>query len=61
MQSEAGKGSGARPFSVDAKTFEDNWDRIFKRHRDIKGTVDNLKEQLYNDKVEKSKNTGTGG
>lgn len=25
----SGKGSTPRPFSVDRKTFEDNWDRIF--------------------------------
>lgn len=25
----SGKGSAPRPFSVDRKTFEDNWDRIF--------------------------------
>lgn len=27
--SDGGKGSKPRPFSVDRKTFEDNWDRIF--------------------------------
>jgi len=55
MQSEAGKGSTARPFSVDAKTFEDNWDRIFKKHEEVKGTVDKLNKQLDNNKVEKLK------
>lgn len=25
----SGKGSSPRPFSVDRKTFEDNWDRVF--------------------------------
>lgn len=25
----SGKGSRPRPFSVDRKTFEENWDRIF--------------------------------
>lgn len=24
------KGSSPRPFSVDRKTFDDNWDQIFK-------------------------------
>jgi len=28
--SDGGKGSAPRPFSVDKKTFDDNWDRIFK-------------------------------
>ena len=27
----AGKGSSPRPYSVDQKTFADNWDRIFKK------------------------------
>ena len=26
------KGSMSRPFSVDRKTFEDNWDKIFKNN-----------------------------
>lgn len=25
----SGKGSAPRPFSVDQKTYQDNWDRIF--------------------------------
>lgn len=27
----AGKGSSARPFSVDQKTFSDNWNKIFEK------------------------------
>ena len=27
----SGKGSRPRPFSVDRKTFESNWDKIFKK------------------------------
>lgn len=27
----SGKGSSPRPFSVDRKTFEENWDNIFKK------------------------------
>jgi len=29
--SDGGKGSNPRPFSVDPKTFESNWDNIFKK------------------------------
>lgn len=45
---DGGKGSRARPFSVDRKTFEDNWDRIFgnsqvrkqvQQNRDLKDTT----------------------
>jgi hypothetical protein len=27
----SGKGSSPRPYSVDLKTFDNNWDRIFKQ------------------------------
>lgn len=27
--SSGGKGSAPRPYSVDQKTFDDNWDKIF--------------------------------
>jgi hypothetical protein len=26
-----GKGSSPRPYSVDQKTFDDNWDKIFNK------------------------------
>ena len=29
--SDGGKGSNPRPFSVDSKTFDNNWDNIFKK------------------------------
>ena len=29
----SGKGSRPRPFSVDRKTFEDNWDKIFGKKK----------------------------
>lgn len=29
--SDGGKGSAPRPLSVDRKTFESNWDMIFKK------------------------------
>ena len=29
--SDGGKGSAPRPFSVDQKTFEDNWNKIFNK------------------------------
>ena len=28
-----GKGSAPRPYSVDSDTFEDNWDKIFKKKK----------------------------
>ena len=32
-QWHGGKGSRARPYSVDSKTFENNWDNIFKKDK----------------------------
>jgi hypothetical protein len=29
---DGGKGSSPRPFSVDQKTFDANWDAIFKKN-----------------------------
>lgn len=31
----SGKGSTPRPFSVDQKTFDNNWDRIFKKEKEM--------------------------
>jgi len=39
--SDGGKGSIPRPFSVDKKTFEDNWDKIFNNdYQDVLSTED---------------------
>ncbi len=29
----AGKGSKPRPIEIDRKTYDDNWDRIFKKDK----------------------------
>jgi hypothetical protein len=29
----SGKGSKPRPLSIDRKTYESNWDRIFNKHK----------------------------
>jgi hypothetical protein len=31
-----GKGSRPRPYSVDQKTFDNNWDSIFKKNKEEK-------------------------
>lgn len=48
--SDGGKGSRPRPFSVDRKTFEDNWDRIFGKndYQDILSTEDAIVDALDN-------------
>lgn len=45
--SDGGKGSAPRPFSVDHKTFSDNWDVIFNKDKEKQSTpqpVDDLAE-----------------
>ncbi len=39
---EAGKGSRPRPFSVDQKTFDSNWDTIFKKEQSVIEEVSKL-------------------
>ncbi len=40
--SDGGKGDKPRPLSVDRKTFDDNWDKIFKKnnYQDVLSTED---------------------
>ena len=38
MSREAGKGSKARPFSVNLKKFDSNWDNTFKKKKPVKLT-----------------------
>lgn len=37
----SGKGSKPRPYSVDQKTFDSNWDSIFSKKEDNTGTSKN--------------------
>jgi hypothetical protein len=41
--SDGGKGSSPRPYSVDQKTYSDNWDQIFKKSR--KEAEDSMNEE----------------
>lgn len=43
----AGKGSSPRPFSVNQKTFSDNWDKIFSQ-RSSKKKEQTTKNQRKN-------------
>jgi hypothetical protein len=36
---DGGKGSRARPYSVPLKTFDNNWDNIFKKDKDMQVRV----------------------
>lgn len=43
--SDGGKGSNPRPFSVDKKTFDSNWDQIFKKDS---GVAQSVERQTHN-------------
>jgi hypothetical protein len=46
----SGKGSSPRPYSVDQKTFTDNWDRIFGPKKNSTETTGNLQHwDAYSD------------
>lgn len=38
---DGGKGSKPRPYSVDQKTFDNNWDKIFGKKEDNTGVTQN--------------------
>ena len=44
----SGKGSRPRPYSVDRKTFESNWDRIFKKKKVNKKKQSKDNSKIYN-------------
>jgi hypothetical protein len=45
-----GKGSAPRPYSVDSDTFQDNWDKIFKK----KKNSDDVSPHTYEYELNKS-------
>ncbi len=56
--SDGGKGSKPRPFSVDRKSFEENWERIFGKtdYQDILSTEECVESSLNNfEEFEKEK------
>lgn len=47
--SDGGKGSNPRPFSVDRKTFDQNWNKIFKTSK-IDKKVKDMQQCSHNEK-----------
>lgn len=41
---DGGKGSRPRPYSVDQKTFDSNWDAIFKKGNNMTPSVKSMKQ-----------------
>jgi hypothetical protein len=53
--SDGGKGSKPRPFSVDLKKFESNWDAIFNKKEKIEESAADYSEMLCVKLVEDGK------
>jgi hypothetical protein len=50
----SGKGSRPRPYSVDRKTFDNNWDNIFKKDkREIEDAM--LEDEAFKEVEKKTK------
>lgn len=60
--SDGGKGSRPRPYSVDQKTFDANWDNIFnkKKKSDQEKFDDAIMKDEYYDLEEEIKNANKG-
>jgi hypothetical protein len=43
---DGGKGSRPRPYSVDHKTFDNNWDAIFVKKNKEQQTIDELSKLI---------------
>lgn len=66
----SGKGSAPRPYSVDRKTFEDNWELIFKKNKQSvtdsqvhdelsfgnQLSLGNLQDEYYDNSVDRDDN-----
>jgi hypothetical protein len=47
----SGKGSRPRPYSVDQKTFDTNWDCIFKKNKSV---IDEVSRLIAEETLEKT-------
>jgi len=56
---DGGKGSKARPFSVDRETFSNNWDNIFKKEKVEDGKSDDNQDRQ--DKTRTTESSSTEG
>jgi len=49
--SDGGKGSSPRPFSVSKETFDDNWNRIFKKEIQTPAKEETFEERLWQESL----------
>ena len=53
----AGKGSKARPFSVDKNTFDSNWENIFRKKEKVNGQEQSQQSNADQDRKTTSRTT----
>jgi hypothetical protein len=49
----AGKGSRPRPYSVDQKTFDSNWDKIFNKSKEEK-TIEEVSKLIAEETLDET-------
>ena len=50
--SDGGKGSRPRPFSVDQKTFDANWDAIFSKKTSIEEAINEISKLVADETLQ---------
>jgi hypothetical protein len=51
---EAGKGSKPRPFSVDQKTFDNNWNTIFRKNE--QSVIEEVSKMIAEETLQETEN-----
>jgi hypothetical protein len=51
-----GKGSRPRPFSVDQKTFNSNWDSIFAKNKKEQAVIDEISKLVAEETLQETEN-----
>ena len=51
-----GKGSRPRPFSVDQKTFNSNWDNIFAKDKKEQAVIDEISKLVAEETLQETEN-----
>lgn len=54
--SHGGKGSKPRPFSVDQKTFDSNWDNIFQQNRKEQSVIEEVSKLIAEETLQETEN-----
>lgn len=56
---DGGKGSRPRPYSVDQKTFDNNWDAIFSKKNKEQHTIDEVSKSIAEETLDETETGST--